>query len=433
MLEVFINFICGILLALSGFYIINKITLSDEKLTKRIIIISIINSLFIILIHYMNYSALSILLNFIINTITYKIIFKKNIEEAIILTAILTTIIIAADIIDMFIQLTFLPDNLLQGNMYVYGLGNIIVCSISILLSSIKPLSKLLYKVYQILLSKNLKLNLFFVLLIIIAISGLGYNFIINFKYNTRFFNDMLVMISLVFISVIFVRNRDSYNKLSRDYDVLMENVQNFEEWIEKEQFNRHEYKNQLAVLYTLTKEQKVKEKIQKIINQNMEIENDVIHSLKRIPKGGLKGILYYKIIIAQKYKLNLTIDVSVKEKGILQKLNSNKINELSKVTGIYFDNAIEAAKESRKKIISLEIYELKDYVNIIISNTFSNKHIIDNNSKKGVSSKGKGRGNGLYFASKIINKNAWLQEKHELIDNYYVETLTITKSTSKK
>ena len=206
-----------------------------------------------------------------------------------------------------------------------------------------------------------------------------------------------------------------------------------FEDWIEREQLTRHEYKNQLAVLYSLTTEQNVKDKIQKIINQNIEIENDVINSLKRIPKGGLKGILYYKIIIAQKNKIKLTIDVSVKERGILKRLNSKKINELSKVTGIYFDNAIEAAKDTKKKLVSLEIYELKDKINIVISNNFQNNSITTNNSIKGISSKGPGRGNGLYFASKIINNNSnWLVEKHEIIDNYYIETITIKKNTSK-
>lgn len=432
MLEVFINFICALIMAFAGFYIIKKIIKSEEKLCLKYIIILIINSLFILMIHNLNYNAISVLLNFIINTLTYRMIFKSSIEEAVIFTAILTIIIIVADVIDIFIQIIFVPTKLLQNNIYIYLMGNIIVATISLLLISIKFIQKNTNKFYKILLTKNLKLNLLFVLLVIVGISGIGYNLILNYRFNFNFFSNILIMSSLIFTSIIFARNRDSYNKLSRDYDVLMENVQNFEEWIEKEQFNRHEYKNQLAVLYTLTTEQKVKEKIQEIINQNMEIENDVIHSLKRIPKGGLKGILYYKLIIAQKYKINLTIDVSVKEKGILQKLNSNKINELSKVIGIYFDNAIEAAIESRKKRLTLEIYELKDKIQVVISNTFKKDSIPDNNVNKGVSSKGIGRGNGLYFASKIVNKNTWLQEKHEIIDKYYVETITIQKSTSK-
>ena len=100
---------------------------------------------------------------------------------------------------------------------------------------------------------------------------------------------------------------------------------------------------------------------------------------------------------------------------------------------GIFYDNAIDAAKESRKKILLIEIYELKDKVNIVISNTFKKSSIIERNFEKGISSKGEGHGNGLYFATKILMNNDWIEQKKEIIDNYYVETITIKKSTSKK
>ena len=61
-------------------------------------------------------------------------------------------------------------------------------------------------------------------------------------------------MISLGIMALIFVKNRNSYNELTDEYDSLFSYIQNFEEWIEKEQLNRHEYKNQLAVLRCLTK-----------------------------------------------------------------------------------------------------------------------------------------------------------------------------------
>ena len=53
--------------------------------------------------------------------------------------------------------------------------------------------------------------------------------------------------------------------------------------------------------------------------------------------------------------------------------------------------------------------------------------------NKKGVSSKGEGRGNGLYFASKMIGQNQWLSQSQEIIDNYYIQQLFVYKSTTKK
>lgn len=141
---------------------------------------------------------------------------------------------------------------------------------------------------------------------------------------------------------------------------------------------------------------------------------------------------MYYKSAIAQKHKINLMTEVSIESKGILTKLSEKEIRILCKLIGIYFDNAIEAAAESRKKNLSIEIYELKDKVNFVFSNTFKKHKNLNNRNKKGVSSKGKGRGNGLYFASKLIKENKWITQKQEIIDNYYIQELTIKKLTNK-
>ena len=135
---------------------------------------------------------------------------------------------------------------------------------------------------------------------------------------------------------------------------------------------------------------------------------------------------MYYKAAIAQKQKINLTADVSIETKGILTKLTEKEIRILCKLIGIYFDNAIEAAAESRKKNLTVEIYELKDKVSIVFSNTFKRHRNMKDRNKKGVSSKGKGRGNGLYFASKLIKENDWIEEKQEIIDNYYIQQIII-------
>ena len=50
--------------------------------------------------------------------------------------------------------------------------------------------------------------------------------------------------------------------------------------------------------------------------------------------------------------------------------------------------------------------------------------------NKKGISSKGEGRGNGLYFAGKLIKENSWLEGKQEIIDNYYIQQLIIKKDS---
>ena len=433
MLEVFINFICAFMLALLGFYIIRKTNKSNERINLKNLIFLTINAIFITMVHYTSYNTFSVLINFIINTITYKLVFKNTIEEAVVETGILSVVVFSADVVFVIFQILFIPIKMIRTNIFIYLLSNIMVALIAFGLTRIKFITQNLNKYFKILSSKNLRINVIFIILIMISASSILYSVIVNYEFNIRFFSDSILMAALVIIGIIFTNNRDNYNNLLDEYDVLLSNVQNFEEWIENEQFIRHEYKNQLAVLYELSKDKKVKEKIQEIINQNLNIDNSTVYSLKELPKGGLKGLMYYKSIVAQNNNINLTIDVSIKEKGILTKFSEKEINDLAKILGIFYDNAIEAAKECRKKNILLEIYELKDSVNIVISNTFKGKYVNKKRFDKGVSTKGLGRGNGLYFAKKILNQNKWIKEKREIIDNYYIETIKIFKNTSKK
>ena len=112
-------------------------------------------------------------------------------------------------------------------------------------------------------------------------------------------------------------------------------------------------------------------------------------------------------------------------------KLTEKDIRTLCKLIGIYFDNAIEAALETRKKIVTIEIYELKDHVSFVISNTFKQYQNMDRRNEKGVSSKGEGHGNGLYFASKLIRKNSWLSDRQDIVDKYYIQELNIKLPTT--
>ena len=56
-----------------------------------------------------------------------------------------------------------------------------------------------------------------------------------------------------------------------------------------------------------------------------------------------------------------------------------------------------------------------------------------DDRNKKGVSTKGEGHGNGLYYASKLIGQNPWLSQKQEVIDKYYIQQIIVTRKNDRK
>lgn len=101
---------------------------------------------------------------------------------------------------------------------------------------------------------------------------------------------------------------------------------------------------------------------------------------------------------------------------------------QLTQLLGIYFDNAIEAAEESKKRKIVFETYIVNKNLIFVISNTYKDKINISNMSKKGISSKGTNRGKGLYFANKIINRSNSFEASNIIIDDYYFQKLIIKK-----
>lgn len=426
MLEVSVNFLCSLIMSLAGFIIIKNIIKSNVKLyNPKNLILLLILTIVAIMLHRINYTNVYTITIFALNIIIYKEMFNMSIQDSTIATGILMFVLFISEIIVSIINVFDIDK--IRTTWYLMIITNCLSIAISLIIS--KLLNKKLQSFYKSITTKSsLSDNIFFVLLVI-SLSSLMYNITNTTLFGLKIIMNTSIVIGIIILSYLFMKSKDNYNKLTSKYDSLFNYVQNFEDWIEKEQLNRHEYKNQLAVLRCLTKEKKVKDKIDEILDDSINVEGEVVHQLKFLPKGGLKGLMYYKAAIAQKNKINLTVNVSIESKSILNKLSEQDIRTLCKLIGIYFDNAIEAAKETRKKVVLIEIYELKDRVNIVFSNTFKQHKNFKDRNKKGVSSKGEGHGNGLYFASKLIAKNEWLEEKQEVIDKYYIQQLTINKN----
>ncbi len=433
MLEVLGRLFSTVIISLSVFYVISKIIyLKLVKINIKQIMLWVAITMISCLLYPINYNGVYTIIIFFLYVLFYKLIFNLKIEEALISCGLMMIILFFADILTSLIFMWNFAVDEIRTNPLILIATNTTVGLISISVVSVPCIINQLNKFYNNVKTRRLVSNTLFIILLIVDFSYLLANIGVSEFFNKNYIINFMVILIFIIITYIFIQSRNDYKSLSDDYDVLFTYVQNFEDWIEKEQLNRHEYKNQLAVLRCLTKEKKVKDKIDEILEDNINIENQAVTNLKNLPKGGIKGLMYYKAAIAQKNKINLTTDVSLERKSLLSKLSEKDIRILCKLIGIYFDNAIEAASESRKKNLTIEVYELKDKVTFVFSNTFKKHKNMKDRNKKGVSSKGEGRGNGLYFASKLIKENSWLEEKQEIIDNYYIEQLTIKKNIKK-
>ncbi len=422
------SIICGIVVNYSLFYILKKLVNSSENINSfknmlLIIALAIIQTI----LYNKNYSIMYIITNFISMMIFNKLILKEEMLKTIVSTSIVFLILMMADLIDSLIMVNLLSFETIRSIWYIRILNNIIVSIFSLLIFSIPKLrEKFQYFINRIEERYIQIIVLFFILMFVIII--VTYCISNNFKFDVNYISNVFIMVALVIFCYIFINENNQYNKLNDQYDSLFKCIQTFEEWIENEQLNRHEYKNQLAVLRCMTKEKRVKEKIDSIIADNINIDDDTVNQLRAIPNGGLKGLLYYKVVIAEKDNINVEIDVSLKNAKLIKKIDENKMKIICRLVGIYLDNAIEATRETEERILSIEIYEIDKIFNIVISNTFiGNTKDLEKINEKGYSTKGRGRGNGLYFARKMIEKNKWLEQKQSIKNDFYTQFLKIS------
>ena len=421
------KFICSVLMSFTGLVVVKNISDSKENIKSIRTFLLMLPLIIIPAITYnIPYTYSLAILNYSVTICTYQQILRISFNKAIIACGILLITLFILDFLGSLILVSFITIEQARNAWYInIVLNAVFILALIIIYNNkliVMNLSSFIEKIEN---RKATKVSIA-TILSITAMStilfGIGSNFTLNGVFTTNF----LLFLIFFFMITTIMGERNNYDKLSDEYDGLISHVRIFEEWIENEQLNRHEFKNQLAVLRGMTKEKKVKDKIDKIISDNINIDNELVNQLKNLPSGGFKGLLYYKIALSRKYKIKFDIDVGNNVEEILNSLNDKQLEVLTKLIGIYTDNAIEAALETKKKLVSVEIYNLDDNINIVVTNSFNTSSDIKNKNMKGISTKGKGRGNGLYFANKLINKNNWLETNQEIIKNLYVERLII-------
>ena len=374
------------------------------------------------------YNALNSLVSFIVMFIVFKKIFNITTIKAIIVSSIFMIFIVVLDLIVTSIEMLFISLKVLRTNVIIILLNNISIGIITVLLSKINFISQRITN-FCLKIDKNEYLpKLIYAILSVIIIAVLYYNATTIFKLNVTYAITIVSILTFITLYYFFIEEHNKYNTLNNEYNILFEYVQNFEDWIDDEQLHRHEFKNNLSIIRGMTEKKQVMQKIDEMLRVNIIIDEQYIEILKYIPKGGLKGLLYYKIALAKKYGVKMIIDVSNKVTPYIKKLSKDELKQLSILIGIYLDNAIDAANTSSKKIVTLEIYILDDNINFVISNTYKEMIPLKSMRKKGFSTKGKNHGKGLYYANKVLNKTKWLESEQMFLNQYFIQKIAIKK-----
>ena len=426
MLKVIVDLVTFSVMPISGFFVIKNLTGSDEKIysLKNVLILFLLviaNAL----IYNIEYKYMITLVNFFFLVLGYKFIFKKSFFQSLILTVALIILAAISDVVLYIIMSNIFEQSTLKETGIVMLISNILVGVVTVLLSKIKTLIKF---ITNLLLKSNKNSSAQFLLissLWIFIISLLCYSIVTSPINSFTFWIGICIEVVFIVFMLNYFRDKYRYISLNEKFDDLYNYIQTMEEYIDSEKLNIHEYKNQLSVIKSMTNNKKIKEYIDSLVVET-KIEGEWSSELKTLPKGGLKGLLYYKLAQASSKGINVLVTVSKDCNAVFKKFSLEETKQLSRLVGIYMDNAIEATANTKKKNLTLEIYKIKGNVNIVISNSIEEDIDLKQVTKKGFSSKGKGRGNGLYLAKKMLAKNTKIEAESKILNGFYVQKIII-------
>lgn len=436
MLKILSKIICALIFSLLQIYITKVLTNSKRKLINyKSVIGTVLLTVITFIMYNVNYSVESTIIRSLLIIMVLRYILEESLFKIIIAYIFLILITTISDLITYTIIKQFFSIVIMRDSWYGMLITNASVAIIVILIIKIKYISKFVSKFIEKLNKNNILKPIIFMGLSFIVILNILFNITQNQQNTHIYILDILIITIFLILVTILVLDNDKYNQLLTQYDILLKYSADFEDAIDEIELNNHEYKNQLAILRSHVESNDKKQAlkiIKEMSNESLQINSKFLVELKHIPKGGIKGLIYYKVMIAEQKNINISINVSPNSQKLIRLLNDEEVKVLCKLIGVYLDNAIEAAENTEKKLVSIEIYPLNNKLNLVFSNSIEGVKLnLDEINKKGISTKGEGRGKGLYLVNKLISKNNWLICKSKIINNFYVQYIEINKKTS--
>ncbi len=430
-------FVIGIINNLLYCYLFLKLSNSNEKLfNKRSVFLS---TLFSLINCYVISQGITIIRPIVINVCCMLILYlsyKTTLSKSAITVLVISSIFMIGELIvsilsSMLFKINFAETN----NLSEIILGNTIIILFVILFLYSNKIKTIVATIIKWCTDSKTFKNIVLTILVIIALSILLKQSILQRDSFSNFMViNIFIIFMLIFILLYFKENSDR-NKLAHQYDKLLGHVQAYEKLIIEKNKDQHEYKNQLIMLKGLIN--KSNKKAINYVDELLDISKKEINyswlmKLNNIPSGGLKGLIYYKISQMHEQNIEVYIDISNDlESEEKWSICDKYLRDVSRVIGVYIDNAIEAAMHANKKYIIIEAELINNNIVFSISNTYAGSIDISNIDSVGFSTKGKGKGYGLSLVKDIMNKNSHLEQQREINGIYYVQKLII-KSDNK-
>lgn len=415
-------------------YMFSKYVLKEKfRINKRMLVICGILAIFLSINFYYNKTPLKPFVSHIIEFLSIKLSYNESFIKSLIGLLITFIIISISELLFSLLFINIVGIKIYELNTTVNGVlfGNLQVIIITLIICNIKQIKNIFVSIITNT-TENRGIYLFG--LIILSLSAVTFMLYVTAYQNVS--STYLILINLFFISVYvfmigFFVQKSNNNKLTNKYDQLIDYSMTYEQELVKRSKKQHEYKNQLVIIKSMIedKDDEVIDYINDILHDNDKNKDTKwLTRLTNIPLGGLKGLIYYKIneMISKGIDVNLEVSESLNKKSLWKNYSENS-QDISKIIGVYIDNAIEAASLSISKEVEIQFYLENNNIVLCLGNTFIGNIDLSKIDNEGYSTKGNNRGYGLSLAKDILSKHSDILESEKtIIHNYYVQNLII-------
>ena len=402
------------------------------KITKRIVMFGfMIGLVYVITDYYFSVIIRSIIFN-ITELIIMRILYNEKWSKNILCQLFIFLCFAMGESLVTIILMIILNTSMEEMSKYTIGLlfSNLIIIFTVLLLVKIRFIKRLIINIIKWYEENKIINIIIFPFLAFVILEYLMYQNFIGIKSITYLVILNLFLIGIFIFIIGFFKERSRNNELLYNYDSLFGYVKTYEKIAIEKSKRQHEFKNQLILIKEMIEvnDEKCLKYIDNILKLEAKEKNKhYIDKLVNIPEGGLKGFILFKIDKMIENGVNVTVNISPElNNKAYWKTCDKELQDISRAIGVYIDNAHEAALETEKKFVIIDIDYIERYLIFTFSNTYSNKLNFSRIGKEGYSTKGKHRGHGLSMINEIIGKNKKLEQEKEINSIYYVQKLKI-------
>lgn len=306
---------------------------------------------------------------------------------------------------------------------------NIVSMILSILLMLLlrKKVWKLVKKISSLKNRKIILLTAVYLNFIIISIHQPPYDIL-----TLQAVTDIIIIIGVTGIGILSISSEMKMESLIKHYQEIYEYSKTNAELLSEYKMQVHENKNRLLMIKSMLNNsnkdiKKYIDSILKEINDNKKTTNYWLTELQYIPLPGIRNFINYKLIKLKNLGAEIEVFVSSELQKIDSKTFANKeYNQLTTILGVILDNMIESIKETKEKLVSINMYLEDNKIYCEFVNSFSGKIDLSRLNEIGYTTKGEQHGVGLPLVAKIIKTNNRFECSPKIVDNFFVQTLTI-------